>query len=155
VTKSPERGATWTIEGWGFPVHEFSIVLSVFRLIEEKVSEMGVKDGRVSKVTLKIGKLTSVIPEAMSFSFEMASKDTIFEGGRLEILEVPVTGECISCGNSFSLEEPVFLCPACESPRIRISAGRELFIDSFELQDSEDDSGTARDSEVPEGLLTG
>lgn len=118
-------------------MHEFSIVLAIFRLIEGKIEEMGAKDGKVRRVSLLVGKLTSVVPEALLYSFEMASAGTIFEGGKLEIVEVPVSGECASCGREFSLNEPVFLCPHCESPEIRLTGGRELFVESFDLEDSQ------------------
>ncbi|MBW2356863.1 MAG: hydrogenase maturation nickel metallochaperone HypA, partial [Deltaproteobacteria bacterium] len=35
------------------------------------------------------------------------------------------------------IEEPVFRCPACDSPRIEVVSGRELDIRSIELEEKD------------------
>jgi hydrogenase nickel incorporation protein HypA/HybF len=79
-------------------MHELSLVSSVVGSLEELAMGKGWK--RITKVTLKIGKMRQVIPEVMVFSFSVASRGTIMEGSELEILEVPVRSRCLSCGEN-------------------------------------------------------
>jgi hydrogenase nickel incorporation protein HypA/HybF len=42
-------------------------------------------DRRVHKVTLEIGRLSCVTPEAIEFCFDVVARGTLAEGARLEI----------------------------------------------------------------------
>ena len=118
-------------------MHEMSIVLNVFEVIREQLREKyGKNDMAVQKVNLVVGRLSSVVPDALAFSFDVAKKDTIFEKAELEIKEVPVEGACKKCKATFAINDPLFLCPSCESPDITITRGRELFIESIEIEDA-------------------
>lgn len=117
-------------------MHEMSIVLNIFDIIKKQLSaQFEGKSPRVKKVTLIVGKMSTVVPEALDFSFHIAKKDTIFEDSELQIKEVPVEGECSKCKTSFFIDDPLFLCPRCENPDITITRGRELFIESIDIED--------------------
>lgn len=120
-------------------MHEMSIVLSIFSAIDEKVISLrGTLEGaKVAKISLKVGEISTVVPEALQFSFEVARKSTIFDGAVLEVEKVPVRGRCQACSQEFPLDDVIFICPGCGSPRVELTQGRELFIDSFELDDDD------------------
>jgi hydrogenase nickel incorporation protein HypA/HybF len=118
-------------------MHEMSIVLSIFDVITKKLGEEeGCTGRKVEKITVQVGKLSTVIPEALDFAFEMGKKDTLFEGSMLEIRQIPIIMECRGCGCVFTLEEILFECPSCKAVDLSIKAGRELFIESIELGDA-------------------
>jgi hydrogenase nickel incorporation protein HypA/HybF len=117
-------------------MHEMSIVLNIFDIVMKQLStQFDKKNPKVKKVTLIVGKMSTVVPEALDFSFHIAKKDTIFDDAELQIKEVPVEGECSKCKATFSIEDPLFLCPRCENPDITITKGRELFIESIDIED--------------------
>jgi len=89
---------------------------------------------RISAINLKVGAWTSIVPDCVQFYFEALSKDTIAEGAELKIEKIPLTGRCEDCGEIFEIEELLFACPHCSSKRVNIETGRELFIDSIEVE---------------------
>jgi hydrogenase nickel incorporation protein HypA/HybF len=46
-----------------------------------------------------------------------------------------VVARCHQCGNQWTIETPVFRCPACDGTRIEVVSGRELDIRSIELEE--------------------
>lgn len=112
-------------------MHELSLVRSVVGSLEELAMEKGWE--RITKVTLKIGKMRQVIPEVMVFSFSVAAEGTIMEGSELEILEVPVRSQCLSCGENW--EGPTFLCPRCGGGEVETASGMEMDLESVEVEE--------------------
>jgi hydrogenase nickel incorporation protein HypA/HybF len=90
---------------------------------------------QVERVNLKIGKLSSVVPDSLRFCFDIAIKDTPLAGAELVIEEIPVTARCNNCKNEWTIAEAVFFCPRCEKGDINILSGQELNIESIEIAD--------------------
>jgi hydrogenase nickel incorporation protein HypA/HybF len=86
-------------------------------------------------VKLKVGRMSTAVPECLSFYFEFLREETPLAGASLDIEEISVEAECRNCGKQFKMEEPAFFCPACDSYSIEVTAGRELFVDSVEVED--------------------
>jgi len=114
-------------------MHEMAVAENIIKVIEEKLVEQDQK-GTVTKINLKIGKLTCVEPGALKLSFEVISQETPFQKASLIIDSIPITGKCKDCHKNFSLEDLEFSCPFCGSFKIEIKTGRELFIESFETE---------------------
>jgi hydrogenase nickel incorporation protein HypA/HybF len=114
-------------------MHELSLAQGIIQVIEEELEKREEK-GIVRKINLRVGKLSSVEPEALLFSFEYCSKKTQCENAELVIEKVPLTCKCQNCGKDFSPKEAVFICPDCNSCRIKVLSGEEFYIDSFEIE---------------------
>lgn len=67
-------------------MHELSIALSMIELASEEVDRRG--GGRVTALHLKLGSLSGVVKEALTFSYEIACQGTALEGSQLVIEEV-------------------------------------------------------------------
>ena len=65
-------------------MHELAIVEGVIDAVMEKLP-----DATVTCVRLDIGTLSGVVPDALRFSFELATEGTNLAGAELEISEVP------------------------------------------------------------------
>ena len=76
-------------------MHELSVALSLVDAACEKAGALG--DVRVDAVYVRLGALSGVVKDALSFCFEAAAKGTAVEGARLEIEDVPVTVLCPRC----------------------------------------------------------
>lgn len=113
-------------------MHELSVALSVLDGVTRTASAQGIE--RVSAVHLRVGSLSGVAPDALAFSWEFATADTIAAGSRLEIERVPLAVFCEHCGAE---REPApgtgLLCPTCSTPAERIVRGRELQVVAMEV----------------------
>jgi len=113
-------------------VHELSLVASVFDILEEKAREHGA--ARVTKVVLKVGVMSGVVPDLLEPAFDSYKKGTLAEEARLEIVIVPVKLRCPDCGGETAREDTDFSCAACGSRRVEIVAGRDLTVETIELE---------------------
>jgi hydrogenase nickel incorporation protein HypA/HybF len=114
-------------------MNEFSIATSLLPIIvEEAVQFQGAK---VKAVSLKIGTLSRVVPEALEFAFQVLSEGTVAEGAHLVIERTALRIECNACGRVSMLTDPFIICPLCGSADVEIRAGRELDIESMEIED--------------------
>jgi hydrogenase nickel incorporation protein HypA/HybF len=66
-------------------MHELSIAEELLNIITEKARQAGI--GKISRINLRIGEFSGVLPDALVFAFEMLSRDTISQGARIEIEE--------------------------------------------------------------------
>ena len=64
-------------------MHELGITRSVIAICVENSGGAVVK-----RVTLEIGKLSAILPDAVRFCFDICAKGTVVEGAALEILEI-------------------------------------------------------------------
>ena len=114
-------------------MHELSIATAVIDEVSKHVAGAG--GGRVLAITLRIGRLSCVQEGALRFCFDLASADTKLSGARLEIIDVPVRIWCPSCGAEQELPGVQSLaCPECGRLSGDIRAGRELDLESIELE---------------------
>lgn len=106
-------------------MHEIAIALSLLEIVENKCREEGY--GSVASVKVRVGKASSLQPEALQLAFEMAKKETVAREAELLIDLVPVRALCRSCFKSFEGGGSfIFECPFCKSPSFRVISGREL-----------------------------
>ena len=108
-------------------MHELAIAESVVAAVLEHSGER-----RVSVVRLRVGRLSGVVPDALSFCFELATVSTPLEGAALEILEEDGRAHCRTCAADFSLTDPFLLCD-CGSADVELLSGRQLSVMSVEV----------------------
>ena len=114
-------------------MHELSIAQSLLEIIEHEV--LPYKGARVTTVTLRIGKLSGIMPDALRFGFEALSRGGIAEGASLIIEELPLRIRCHQCGTESITDNPFLLCPQCNGTEVEMIAGRELEIKEMEIED--------------------
>lgn len=110
------------------------IATEIIRIVTESIPP-DMKDPKVARINLKVGKLASVVTRSLQFCFEIAAKETQVEGAELNIEEIDVTAQCNDCQHRWQISEPVFNCPECHRGSIEMLSGRELDIESIELVD--------------------
>jgi len=90
--------------------------------------------GRIRRVTLEIGQLSAVLPDAIQFCFQIVAQGTPLEGASLQVIQVPGLANCRRCGATIPLEEPFGIC-SCGSTDLAIIQGNELTIKQLELEE--------------------
>ncbi|MEW5800519.1 MAG: hydrogenase maturation nickel metallochaperone HypA [bacterium] len=112
-------------------MHELSMAQEMLNILEEQVKTHKVK--KVHRVSLRVGKMMSVVPSSLIFCFEILSKGTSLEGAKLEIEEVPVKCRCKDCGEEFIVESLSFFCPECKGINLEHLSGHEFLIHHLEV----------------------
>ena len=108
-------------------MHELAIAESVVSTVLERT------DGRpVSVVRLRVGRLAGVVPDALSFCFELATAGTALESAVLEVDERPGRAQCRTCADEFEPVDSILLC-GCGSADVRLLSGSELVVTSVEV----------------------
>ncbi|MFE9432685.1 hydrogenase maturation nickel metallochaperone HypA [Streptomyces sp. NPDC006640] len=127
-------------------MHELSIAVAVVEQVEEAVRDQG---RAVASLTLRIGELAGVVPEALDFAFALATEGTALAGGRLLIDTVEGRGRCEGCGREAPTGmPPVLWCTGCGAT-LTLLGGRELEIVRVVLADAPPGAGSAEDGPGP------
>lgn len=112
-------------------MHELGIMTGVMEAVKQSADDAGAD--KVLKVTLSVGVMTEAIEDALRFAFEALSENTMFEDAELEINMIQPKSRCMECGAEFEHDRFHRFCPACESFATELIAGREMQIDSIEV----------------------
>jgi hydrogenase nickel incorporation protein HypA/HybF len=121
-------------------VHELSLATAIVRTASDHASGR-----RVALVSLRIGSLRQAVPRSLGFYFEVAARDSLCEGARLDQERVGALLRCEACGAQWDPAPPPahttealvprFRCPACDGARSEIVRGDELEVSSIEVYD--------------------
>lgn len=113
-------------------MHEVSIAEALLSSAERECRGQGYSS--IQHITVRIGKASGVMPEALLFAFEAMKQETIAHEAVLTIVDVPVSGHCADCGGDFVTDEAFVLsCPLCKGGSFRVRSGRELEIAEMEV----------------------
>ena len=110
-------------------MHELGISRNIVAIVGEAA-----RGRRVRRVTLEIGRLSGVLPEAIGFAFPIAAHGTPAAQAELEIRLVDGRARCADCGAEFGVPDFLAAC-ACGSRRLAHIAGEELNVKSIDLED--------------------
>ena len=110
-------------------MHELSITSAMIELCTHYAG-----GSRVVSVTLEIGDLSGVVPEAVAFCFEACAAGTPVQGARLCIQWLPARGRCRGCGAAFGIAACFDPCPTCGGYGIEILGGAELRVKELEVE---------------------
>ena len=113
-------------------MHEMSLVGNMLESVDRAVRKEG--GGRVEVVHCRIGALSGVSIDALGFAFDVLSRGTVAEGGRLECERVELRTICRKCGEEYAPDDVLLVCPSCGS-RVEILAGREMEVDYILMED--------------------
>ena len=113
-------------------MHEMSIAQSLMEILREEMEKHGAKSLRSAH--LHIGQLSAIVPEALSFCFQVISEGTEMAGAKLIMDIVPLRGHCPGCQKEFEIEDYHFACPFCESTKIETIAGQDLAVVEMEVE---------------------
>lgn len=114
-----------------FLMHEMSIAQGLLDIIKEEMEKHHATVLR--SVHLHIGQLSAIVPESLSFCFEVMTMGTELEGARLDMEIIPLRAICRACRTEFEIKNYAFECPHCSSRDIETISGHELSIVEMEV----------------------
>lgn len=107
-------------------MHELTLLENVREILEDHAVKQ--QFSKVAKVTLEIGKLSCVEPDALRFGFDVVMKGSLAEKAELIISELEGLGLCQHCGRQSVMETLYDACPACGSLDVKIMQGLDMKI---------------------------
>ena len=110
-------------------MHELSITQSIVEICEQNAAGR-----RVLSVTLELGQLSGIVPDAVEFCFEACTRGTLLEGAQLIISSIPPMGVCHDCGAEFSVSAYYDSCPSCGGFTVELLRGEELRVKELEVE---------------------
>lgn len=126
-------------------MHELSIAASIVDAVTETAANY--PGARVRSVRLRVGALAAVIEDSLQFCWGVTTEGTPLEGAALEVRMLPVVVHCGACGAEEEIGVQSFRCPRCGEPAADLRQGRELEIESIEIDEPEPSIALAQNQE--------
>ncbi len=112
-------------------MHELSLMESALEIAEDQARKQ--RAARIHALTLRIGWLAGVEPEALAFAWDAVTAGTPAEGAQLNVTMVPVVCFCTSCTEEFNPDGFIFACPRCGRSSSEVRQGTEMEVASLEV----------------------
>ncbi len=112
-------------------MHEMSICEGILLTLEEQAKIQNYK--KVKKVWLDIGAFSGVEPHALTFGWEVVTRNSLAEQSELIINHIPGQAWCLGCSNAVTIQNRYDDCPLCDSGMLQMTGGEELKIKELEV----------------------
>jgi len=113
-------------------MHELGVTENIVKIALDKASET--QASKIIQINLVVGELSGFVSDCIQFYFDFLSKDTIVEKATLHFELIPPQLRCRNCSIVFHPQDILWVCPECQSQSIEIVGGRELYIESMEVE---------------------
>jgi hydrogenase nickel incorporation protein HypA/HybF len=112
-------------------MHEVGLMRTALKMAIDQARCAGAR--RIHRLSLRVGVMSGVVPEALELAFAATSPGTLAEGAELRVERVPVTCRCDRCGTEFKPADIIYQCPKCGRFSSHASNGCELELTSLEV----------------------
>lgn len=112
-------------------MHEVGVMQQALDMAVDNARRSGGE--KIHRMTLRIGDLSGVVPDSLSFAFEIITQGTMAEGAELAVERVPALCYCPVCERMYEPPIPLLDCPTCSQPSADIRQGREIDLTSVEI----------------------
>lgn len=113
-------------------MHEMSLCEGIVQILETESTRQHFT--QVKTVWLEIGALAGVEIAALRFGFEVVSRNTLADGAKLAIIELPAQAWCLGCSQSVVIKQRYDACPHCGSYQLQVTGGDALRIKELEVE---------------------
>lgn len=113
-------------------MHELAVTESILKTALEYAEKENAK--AVTDIYLKIGSLSSIVDDSVSFYWDFISKDTICAKAILHFERIPAKFLCLECSNEYSIEIELSACPNCGSFQVTLISGDEFQLTSIDIE---------------------
>ncbi|MFC1584111.1 hydrogenase maturation nickel metallochaperone HypA [Fibrobacterota bacterium] len=110
-------------------MHELSIAHDMLELITDRLG--GKKD--LKTVTVTVGPLSGISPEALHFCFTESAGQQGFGTPELKIQIIKAKARCGNCGALYQLKDFYSACPECDSFDREVLSGDRFTLDTVEI----------------------
>lgn len=112
-------------------MHELGVVFHMIDTLERVAAENGVS--HISRVTLRLGEVSTVIPDYLTDCWRWASaKNPLVAGAALTVETIPAVTVCRDCGLEYGTVAHGRTCPGCGGGNTVLLRGNEFMIQEIE-----------------------
>jgi hydrogenase nickel incorporation protein HypA/HybF len=115
-------------------MHELAIVEALIEQAQRELNRAG-QQGRAVRLELDIGRLSGVNSDSVRFAFDLLAPGTRVEGAEVVIHEPKAVCRCHACNAQNEIDSLVVECPKCGSEDVVIEGGRDLMLQSIDVED--------------------
>ncbi len=112
-------------------MHEMSIALNIIDIVLEAAKQERAQ--RINSIQVEIGAMAGVIPEALTFCFSEAQKNTLAAGAQIDFVITPATAFCAACQHTFPAFERAVPCPRCGDMVVQMNGGTALKVKKINI----------------------
>jgi hydrogenase nickel incorporation protein HypA/HybF len=113
-------------------MHELSLMRSMVGLIEESARRE--RFARVLRISLEVGALCNVEPEALTFCFDLVARGTLAERAAFDVQVAPARRRCAGCGREAAIASRLDPCPGCRGWDGTVEGGDRIAIRALEVE---------------------
>lgn len=113
-------------------MHEYSIVQALLEQCEHYADANEAE--KITKVVVKIGRLSGVEPHLLEIAFNTFKEKTVCDGAEFVMNLQPVVIRCKACEAQTTLEDLHYRCPECGSIDVSVTDGEEMLLMSLEME---------------------
>lgn len=114
-------------------MHELAITQNILDIALSEASAAGA--GKITKINIVFGELSGVVSDSIEFYFDFIKKDNAAENAIINFREVPAVLRCRDCSTEFSPQGTSWSCPNCQGTKVEVTAGRDCFVESIEVEE--------------------
>jgi len=115
-------------------MHELSIVEALIDQVQQELDRAG-QQGRVLQLEVSIGRLSGVNPDSVRFAFGLLTPGTVLDRAEILIQEPKPVCHCHVCDAQVEIDDLVVQCPKCAADEITIEGGRDMMLQSIEIEE--------------------
>jgi hydrogenase nickel incorporation protein HypA/HybF len=113
-------------------MHEYSVVQALLNQCEEQARANDAT--QVVKIICKIGVMSGIEVHLLQTAFDTFKEQTMCENAELILNEQKLKLECKECGSVFEVDEVRYFCDNCESLRVKVLDGEDMYLMSLEMK---------------------
>jgi hydrogenase nickel incorporation protein HypA/HybF len=113
-------------------VHEVALANAVWRQVRAEMDRH--PESRLVAVNLVAGRWSGADPESLEFALRLLVDDSAWRGAAIRIRSEPLALKCRACGRQFEPEQFDLACPACGGVDVEPIRGRDLYLESLEVE---------------------
>jgi len=112
-------------------MHEYSVVQALINQCEEIAKANSATT--ITKVVCKIGVMSGIEIHLLQVAFDTFKEATMCEGAEFIINRQKLKLECRECANIFEVDEVRYFCTKCESLKVKVLDGEDMYLMSLEM----------------------
>ena len=113
-------------------MHELSLAQAIWQQV---LGEMRRRPGaRLLAVHVVVGAMSGADPESLDFAMQLVAADSHWPQARMCVRTEPLGLKCRACGRPFETRRFHLACPDCGSLDLEVTRGRDLRLESLEVQ---------------------
>ena len=113
-------------------MHELAVTKGLLKICLEEGEKHKIE--KINKINIKVGELTDLVPDCISYYFNIVARGTIAENTEINVEKIQVEIECNECSYEGKLEKNSYVCPICNGNKYEIIKGREFYLDTMEVE---------------------